>query len=107
MRSHINEIVGREPIIDRHNNRAELRYRVELFEMLMRIGCDRGNPIPLAHAETSEGGAPSITSVPELGIRETQIPIDPGFAPAVQLARAAREFQGCQRRFHANQSLPD
>lgn len=60
MHRHVHEMVGREPVIYRHNHRTELRYRV--------------NPWP--HRDRQDG-----------------------IAAAVQLARAAREFQGCELRF--------
>ena len=100
MPGHVNEILGRQAIIDRHDHRPELRYRVELLQMLMRVGRNRRDAIALAHTQFRERGAPLVASLAELGVRKPQFTVDHGLAPAVQFACAARELEGCQRRFH-------
>src|SRR5579859_4977177 len=106
MRGHINEVLGRQPVIDGHDDRSELRYCVELLEMLMRVGRDGRNPVALAHPQLGKRGAPPVATPAELLIGEAQIAVDDGLAPAMQFARAAHEFQGCQWGFH-RKSVPD
>jgi hypothetical protein len=96
---HVDEIIRRQPVIDRHDDRPELRYGVELLELLMRVGCDCRNPVAFGDAQLRERGAPAVTPLAELGIREANIAVDHGLAPAMQFACAAREFERCQRRF--------
>ena len=107
VRRHVDEIIGRQPVIDRHDDRSKLRYRIELLEMLMRVGCDCRDPVAFADPQLRERGAPTVTPLAELGVREVNIAVDHSLAPAMQLACAAREFERCQRRFHARQSVPD
>src|SRR5208283_2853152 len=98
------EVLGREPVIHRYDDGAPLRDRVELLEMLVRVGRDGGDAIALADPELRERGGPPIAALAELGIRQANVAVYDCFAPGMQLARAAREVQGRQRRLHA--SLP-
>jgi hypothetical protein len=68
--------------------------------MLMRVGRDGRNAVTLGHAQFRKSGAPLVVSFAKLGVRKPQFAVDHGFALAVQFARAARELEGCQRRFH-------
>src|SRR5258708_31004990 len=70
MCGHENEILSRQTVVDGHNDRAELRYRVVLLEMLMRIGCNRRDAVTLDHAQFRECGAPLVASLAELGVRK-------------------------------------
>ncbi len=68
MRRHVDEILGREPVIHRHDHGAQLRNRVELFEVLMGIRRDRGDPIALCDAEPRKSGRPPVTAVGKLAV---------------------------------------
>src|SRR5580700_3211559 len=107
MFGHVDEVLSRQTIVDRHNDRPELRYRVELLEMLMRVGRYRRDAVTLAHAQFRECTAPSIVSLAKLGVSKAQFAVDHGLALAMQLACAARELEGRQWRFHTSESLPD
>ncbi len=51
MGHHIDEVLSREPIVHRDDDGTELRDRIELLEVLMRVGRDRGDSITLADAK--------------------------------------------------------
>jgi len=89
MLGHVNEVLGRQTIVDRHNDRPELRYRVELLQMLMRVGRNRRDPVTLAHAPISRVRCSIVASLAKLGVSKPQLAVDHGFALAMQL-RARR-----------------
>src|SRR5208283_4286503 len=101
---HVDEVLGREPVIHRYDDRTPLWDRVELLEMLVRVGRDGGDAIAVADPELREGGGPPIAPLAELGIGQANVAIYDCFAPGMQLARAASEVKGRKRRLHA--SLP-
>src|SRR5262245_12283271 len=86
---HISEVVRREPIVHRHDDRASLRNGVELLEMLMRVRRDGADAIPRAYPELDEGCGPTIAALAELIVRETQRAIDDSLARAIEFSSAA------------------
>src|SRR5258708_1431916 len=68
--NHENEVLSRQTVVDGHDNRPELRYRVVLLEMLMRVGRNRRDAVTLDHAQFRECGAPLVASLAELGVRK-------------------------------------
>ena len=90
---HVAEISRAQAVIQRHEDRAELRHGVELLEHRMRIGRDDDHPVTGAHAEALQRRRPAIAALEELRIRQAQRAINDGFALRVQQPRAARELQ--------------
>ncbi len=48
---HIDEVVGREPVVHRHDHGAPLRDRIELLEVLVSIRCNGRDAIALPDPE--------------------------------------------------------
>ena len=97
---HVDEVFRGEPVVHRHEHRAELRHRVERLELRVRVRRDRGDPVALADAERLQGARPAVAAVEELLVGEPEVAVDDGLARAVQAAGAAGELKRGQRRFH-------
>ena len=96
----VGEVVGGEAVVDGDEDRAELRDRVEGFELGMGVGRDVGDAIALAHAHALQRRGPAVAAVAELLVGEAQIAVDDGLAASVELAGAAHEIQRGQWGFH-------
>ena len=96
----VGEVVGGQAVVDRHDDRADLRHGIEGFELRVRVRRDVGHAIALAHAEPLQRRRPAVTALEELLVGQPQRAIHDRLAVGVELARAAREFQRRQRRFH-------
>ena len=97
---HIDEVVGREPVVHRHDHGAPLRDRIELLEVLVSIRCNGRDAIALADPESRERGGPPVAALAELAVRESNVAVDDGFAAAMQFSRATCELQRREWRFH-------
>ena len=104
MLDQIRKIIRGQPVVDRHQNRADLRDRVKRFELSVRVGRDVSDTITLSHTECLQGGRPTITSVEKLFVVQSQIAVHYSIAFGVELARATREFERSERRFHKRKS---
>ena len=96
----VDEVVGREPRVDRDENGADLRHRVEGLEVRVRVAGDRGDPVSPAHAEPLQRRRPAVAAVEEGGIAQAEAAVDDGLPIAVQAARAASELHRRERGFH-------
>src|ERR1041385_6482380 len=96
----ISEVVRGQTIIDRHQHGANLRHCIKRFELRVSIRRDVSHAISLPNAEFQQTRRPAITAMQKLLVRESELAIDDGFAPAVELARAASKVQWSKRRFH-------
>ena len=101
---HVDEVVRRQPVVHRHEYRAELRHRVERLQLRVGVRRDGGDAVPLLHAERCQRGGPAVAPVEELLVGEPQVTIDDGFAPAMQATGAAGELKRRQRCFHNSAS---
>src|SRR3569833_4174515 len=106
VREEVHEIFRRQPVVERHDDRADLRDGVVLLEMLVRVECDGGDTIAQADAKSLQRGRPAIASGTEFGVREAVIAIHHGLVCGVQLAGAAEEVERGQRSFHGEICLP-
>src|SRR5206468_3300949 len=100
MTDDVGEIAGREPVVDWHHNRADLRHRVERLQLRVRVRRDVGDAIARLDAEALQRRGPPVAAVEELLVAETQAAIDDGFAVPVQGPRPARELQRREWDFH-------
>ena len=96
----VGEVVGGEAVVDGDEDRAELRDRVEGFELGMGVGRDVGDAIAFAHAHALQRRGPAVAAVAELLVGEAQIAVDDGLAASVEFAGAAHEIQRGQWGFH-------
>ena len=94
------EIIRDQPIVDRHQDRADLRDRIVRFQVGVGVRGDVGHPIALADSEGLQRRRPAIAAVEELRIRQSQFPIDDRFALGVEPACASSELHGGQGDFH-------
>ncbi len=95
------EVGGRQPVVDRYQNRAELRHGVEGLQLGVSVRGDVGDPVAASHAKGLEAGRPAITAAQELLVGEAQLAIHHRLAIPVQPARAASELERAQWRLHA------
>jgi hypothetical protein len=97
----IDEVVGDQTIVQRDDDRAELRHGVILLEVLMGVRRERGHTVALPDPELCQGGRPLVATLTEFCIRQPQLTINDGLAGAMQLARPAQEVERSERGFHA------
>ncbi len=103
----VGEVVGGEAVVDGDEDRAELRNRVEGFELGMGVGRDVGDAVAFAHAHALQRRGPAVAAVEELFVGEAQIAVDDGLAASVEFAGAAHEIQRGQWGFHRGLLLCD
>ena len=94
------EVIREQPIIDRHQYRADLRDRIIRLQMGVRVRGDVGHPIALSDSEGLQRRRPAIAAFQELCVGQSQIPIDDRFALGVEPACASSELHGGQGNFH-------
>ena len=94
------EILRQQPVVDRHQHRADLRHRVVAFQMGMRVRRDIGDPVALAHAHSLQRRGPTVAAVQEFRIGEAQIAIDDRFLVAIKPPRPPCELHRGQCDFH-------
>jgi len=100
MLDQIRKIIRGQPVVDWHQNRADLRDSVKRFELSVCVGRDISDTITLSHTERLQGVRPTITSVEKLFVVQSQIAVHHSIAFGVELAGATREFERTERRFH-------
>src|SRR5206468_11036304 len=105
MTDDVGEIAGREPVVDWHHNRADLRHRVERLQLRVRVRRDVGDAIARLDAEPLQRGRPPIAPVEELLVAEMQAAVDDRFAAPVERPRPACEFQRREWDFHESEKL--
>ena len=94
------KIFRQQPIIDRDQHRADLRYSVERFQMRMRVWCDINDPITRSDTDALKRRRPTVTAVEKLGISKPLVAIDNGFTVGIKPARAPGKIHRSQRCFH-------
>ena len=96
----VSEVVGREAIVEWHEHRADLRHRVERFELCLSVGRDVGDAIALTHTQRLQRGRPAIHAIEEARVRRPALAIDDRFPIAIKAPGAARELERRQGRLH-------
>ena len=97
----VDEVLRGQPVVDRHQDGAELRHRVEGLQLRVRVRRDRGHPVALRHAEPLQRRGPAVAAIEELPVGQPEITVDDRLPVCVQPAGTAGEVQRRQRRFHA------
>ena len=100
------EVIGRQTVIDRDQDRTQLRNGVERLELGQDVGGDVGHPVAGADAQPLQGGRPAVTAVEELRVGQPAIAVDNRLAIRVHPAGPAHELQGRERSLHPAASLP-
>ena len=100
MRRDVDEVLGRQPEIDRHQHGADLGNGVKGFELLVRVGRDVGNPVALLDSHFLKRGGPLVAAVEELRVCEAEVAVNDSLSTPVQLSSAARKLERGQRSFH-------
>src|ERR1700721_2703149 len=73
---HVKKVLGRQPVVQGHDDGADLRYGVERLEHRMRVRRYDGNSIALRDAESLQSRRPSVATVEEFGIGEPPLVFD-------------------------------
>ena len=94
------ELLGDQPVVDRHEHGPELRDRVERRQQRVRIRSDVGDPIALPHAQRLEDRRPPIAALAEGVVGPAQGAIHHRLSAGIQAPGAAHELERRQRRFH-------
>src|SRR5438046_1118733 len=106
MINEIDELFGRQPEIDWHQHRADLRHRVKRLELRVRVGRDVRDPVALTDAQRLERGRPAIATLEELGVGPAFMAVDERLPVRVQPSRAPHEVEWRQRHIHAGRYYP-
>ena len=80
VRGDVDEVVGGQAVVDRHEHRADLRHGVERLELLVRVRRDVGDTVALLHAHPLQGRRPAVAAIEELLVGEAQVAVDDGLA---------------------------
>ena len=64
------EVFGGQPVVDRHQHRADLRHGVERFELSVRVRRDIGHPVAGRDIQLLQGVRPAVATIKELRIAE-------------------------------------
>lgn len=95
----VGEIVGDEPVIDRDEDGADLRDRVEGLELRMRVGRDVRDAVAGGDAQLLQRRRPFVAALEELRVRQTERAVDDRLALGVQAACATRKLEGREGYF--------
>src|SRR5262249_45405394 len=96
----VTKVVCDQPEIDWHQDRTDLRHRVEGLQLRVRVRRDVSDAIALRDAKLLKRAGPSVASIEKLAIRPALIAVDDAFAVGVELSRAPHELQRSERDFH-------
>src|SRR5690349_10816980 len=96
----VDEVLGREAVVDRDHDGADLRHRIEGLELLVRVGRDVGDAVSVPDAHRLQRGRPPVAALKELLVCKTQITVDHALALAVKLAGPPRELERRERSLH-------
>src|SRR5438445_4404871 len=96
----VSEVVSRQSIVDRHEDRAYLRHGVERFQLLSDVGRDVGDAIARGDAQPLEHGRPPVATLEELLVGQPQVAVDDGLALRVQSSSPSHELERRERRLH-------
>ena len=99
------EVVRLEPVVHRHQHRAEHRDGVKAFEVRVGVGRDVGDAVALPHAGRLELCRPAAAAIEELCVRIPQRSIDERLAVAVETLRPAHELEGGEGDFDGGSVL--
>ena len=101
VRDDVCEVLGGEPVVDRHQHRAELRYGVERLELRVGVGRDVRDAIALLDAELlGHRRRPAIAAVAELLVGQPQVAVDQRFVVGIEAPRPAHEVEGGEWSLH-------
>jgi hypothetical protein len=90
----VDEVLRRQPVVDRHQDGPDLRHGVEGFQLRVRVRRDRGHAVRLRHAQPLQRRGPAVAAIEELPVRQAKLAVDDRLAVSVQPARPAGEVQG-------------
>ena len=82
----VGELVRAQPVVDRHEDRADLRHGVKRLELRVRVRRDVGDAIARLDAERLQRGGPPVAAIEELRVGKPQVAVDDRFAIGVQRA---------------------
>jgi hypothetical protein len=103
----VRHVVGRQPVVDRNERRPDLRHRVVLLEVPVRVVRDRRHAIAGPDTQPLQRRGPPVAALQEFAIGEATSAVDDGLPIRVQPAGAAREFQRRERDFQIpSDSIP-
>ncbi len=96
----VGEVVGRQPVVDRHEHGANLGHGIEGLELLVDIRRDVCYPVTLANAHPLERGGPAVAAVEELLVGEPEVAVDDRLALRMQSSSPPHELERRERRLH-------
>ncbi len=92
VRDDVREIVGGEPVVDRHQDGPNLRHRIEGLELRVDVRRDVRHTVARRHAQALQHRRPAVAAIEELLVGEPQVAVDDGLPRAEQPASAASEL---------------
>ena len=92
VRDDVLEIVGGEPVVDRHQDGPNLRNRIERLELGMDVRRDVRHTVARRYAQALQHRRPAVAAVEELLVGEPHVAVDHGLPRAEQPASAASEL---------------
>ena len=97
---HVLEVGRDQPVVHRHDDRADRGGRVEGLQELVRVGRDDADAVAFADPGGEQGVCLLIDADVELGPGEALVAVDDGLGRAVELGGASQKIIDQQRDFH-------
>ena len=97
----IDEVLGGQAVVDRHQDSADLGHRIEGFELLVGVRRDVCDPVALLHPHRLQRRRPAVAAIQELLVGQPQIAVDDRLTIAVELPCPSREVERSERGLHA------
>src|SRR5215475_13950385 len=96
----ISKIISRQAIVNRDQDCADLRRRVERLELRVSVGRDVSHAVGLSNSKFLQSSRPAIATIKKLFVTQAQIAVDYRFAVFIKLAGTPPKFKRRQWSFH-------
>src|SRR6266852_3766393 len=96
----IGEVIGGQPVVDRHQHRADLGHGVKRLELLVDVRGDVCDSVALANAHPLERGGPAVAAVEELLVGKPEVAVDDRLTLWMQASSPAYELEWRERCLH-------
>ena len=91
---------GDQPVVERHQDRADLRHGVEALQKVVRVRAEDTDPVALLHAQLEQGMTELVAPFLELRVGDAFVTVDDGRLVRVELGCTAEEIADQQGNFH-------
>src|SRR5438445_4166244 len=103
---YVGEVVRSQPVVNRHQDSAELRHCVERLQLAVSIRRDVGHPVALVYTESRKRARPAITALEELLVGQAATILVHRLDLGIEAPGAASKLQRAQGYFHLSSLGP-